>query len=136
MAYLSIGRVLDVAPLQELARLLIPPQHPGVGYVTVHDPAVAEAFKPHVGFLVPGAWSHCFLSVVWHNGSIAPHEDSDPGWRRHLVLQTNPDAWWLHDGTWQQLQEGGLYTMDPTKPHASVNWGHPPRTLLIIDTPR
>lgn len=53
--------------------------------------------------------------------------------RYHLVLQTNAKCWNFHDGSWQQLQTGYLYTMDPHKEHASVNWGSTTRWHLILD---
>ena len=53
--------------------------------------------------------------------------------RFHLVIQTNPDCWMLHDGQWQQLEPGGIYTLDPLIPHASVNWGNEPRVHFVVD---
>ena len=43
---------------------------------------------------------------------------------------------YVRDGNvWTSVEEGAIYTMDPTVRHASVNWGHHPRTLLVVDIP-
>lgn len=55
------------------------------------------------------------------------------GIRHHLPLQSNPGCWVFHDGVWQQLEVGRMYTMDPTKPHGAVNWGTELRLHLMID---
>ena len=138
MAYQSVGVVCDVESLRGLAQPLIPTQHPGVGYVTVHSPQVSDVFWPRLDSVFPGRWHQAFLSTIWHNGSIAPHCDAlAEGQRFHVVLESNPDAWLLHGGVWTQPLTGHIYTMDPIIEHASVNWGHPPRTLLVINaTPR
>ena len=113
---------------------MIPAPHPGVGYATVHDAGVKAAYGPLLGTLISGVWRHAFLSVIWRDGSIAPHcDDSVRGQRFHVVVQSAPDAWLLHGGVWTSVEEGAIYTMDPTIRHASVNWGHHPRTLLVID---
>ena len=106
-------------------------------YTTVHDTAVKATFEPKLKDVIPEPWVRCFLSIVWHDGSIAPHQDvAIEGQRFHVVLQSNPDAWLLHDGVWTQPLTGCIYTMDPTIEHATVNWGHSPRVLLVVDTKR
>lgn len=53
--------------------------------------------------------------------------------RVHVILQTNRHCWNFHDGLWQQLDEGGLYTMDPGLEHASINLGDTDRYHLVVD---
>jgi hypothetical protein len=81
-----------------------------------------------------GPWRHCSLAVLAPNGVCHLHSD-DPQARNRLmfVLQTNPDAWCFHDGHWQQLQLGGVYQVDATRPHAAVNLGTDLRIHLAVD---
>jgi hypothetical protein len=110
---------------------------PEIRYTTMHQEGIRHSFYPHLQDIFPSReWIRCFLSIIWHNGSIEPHQDTDTvpdSQRCHLVLQTNPDCWMLHDGTWQQLQEDKIYTMDPRLFHASINWGHEPRVFFVVD---
>ena len=53
--------------------------------------------------------------------------------RYNVVLQTNQRCWNFHDGDWQQLELGGIYTMDASKEHASINWGDTERVHLVLD---
>jgi hypothetical protein len=53
--------------------------------------------------------------------------------RYHLVLQTNDRCWNFHDGDWQQLELGGVYTIDVSRNHASINWGATLRVHLVVD---
>lgn len=55
--------------------------------------------------------------------------------RRHVVLATNPQCWNFHGGTWQQLERGGVYRMDPYVEHASINLGQTMRLHLVVDLP-
>lgn len=69
-------------------------------------------------------------------GHIPFHTDRmDEQWqsRYHIVLQTNPQSWTYHDGTWQQLNMGGIYQMDPRKEHAAINLGSTVRLHLVVD---
>lgn len=53
--------------------------------------------------------------------------------RYHIVLTTNPQCWVFHDGTWSQLEQNGIYLMDPSKEHASINLGETNRYHLVVD---
>lgn len=53
--------------------------------------------------------------------------------RYHLPIATNDHCWVHHNGTWQQLQLGSAYTMDPTLWHGAVNWGETLRVHVMID---
>lgn len=107
------------------------------GYATSACEPTRRVYQPLLEHVFPGEWTHCLLSVIWQNGSIPPHCDGDTvnsGSRRfHIVIQSNPNAWALHDGEWQRLDEDGIYTMDPVREHAAVNWGQEPRIHLIAD---
>lgn len=89
------------------------------------------------GSLLPGEWREALL-IGMKPGSLVPlHVDAlykEPTTRTHVVLSTNPDCWSLHDGVWQQLEEGTLWEMDQTLPHASVNLGKTIRWHLVVDT--
>lgn len=77
----------------------------------------------------------CEVVGLWPSQQIVSHQDAPiTGKRYHLPLQTNPGCWSFHDGDWQQLHEGRIYQMDPTKSHGAVNWGSEIRLHLIIDT--
>ena len=135
--YARVGTYLGAKELLQFFPDLRPIPGPEVRYTTYHQGDIQEIYYPKLRGVFPSdRWAHCFLSAIWHNGHIEPHQDATlpPGVQRfHLVLQTNADCWFLHDGTWQQLEETGIYTMDPTLVHASINWGHPPRVLLVVD---
>ena len=122
-------------PLQPLVAIIpYPSDASGMGYRTVHGQEALYASYLRDTF--PGTWARGFFSIIWKDGSIVPHLDSDmraDATRFHLVIQTNPDCWMLHDGQWQQLEAGGIYTLDPLIPHASVNWGHSTRVHLVVD---
>ena len=137
MAYVKIGSYPNARRLVALAPELRPIPGPEIRYTTMHQAEIRSAYYPHLlGVFPSDEWIKCFLSIIWHNGSIEPHQDGDTqlgGQRCQLVLQTNPDCWMLHGGVWQQLEEDGIYTMDPLVPHASINWGHQPRVFFVVD---
>jgi len=107
------------------------------GYATTPWEAALACYRPLLADTFPGEWTYAIAVVIWPNGTIPPHEDGDTqrerSQRYHLVLQSSQKAWVLHDGTWQQLDEGGIYTMDPLTTHAAVNWGGEPRIHLVVD---
>ena len=116
--------------------IVYPANVSGEGYRTIHDGWVQSVYEPYLKEWLPGQWVRCFLSIIWHNGFIEPHVDTDmqEGTNRvHVVFQTNPYCWYLHDQQWQQLEAGGIYTIDPSKPHASINWGHQERIHFVLD---
>ena len=135
--YIQIGTYDGpIRPLVEQAYSLVPGAS-REGYCTVHDFSVGTQYAPIFQQIIPGHWVRSFLSIIWHNGTIPPHIDTDmreDAIRSHVVLDTNAECWYLHDGQWQQLQTGGVYRMDPLKIHASVNWGHGARIHLVVDT--
>lgn len=104
-------------------------------YNTSDSVLTEKIYGPLLGDVFPGFWIKCFLSVIWPAGSIHPHVDQDAKGRDrlHLVLQTNEEAYCIHDGCLQQLEAGGIYRMDPTKLHASINWGEQPRINFVVD---
>ncbi|MGE0057011.1 MAG: aspartyl/asparaginyl beta-hydroxylase domain-containing protein [Dehalococcoidia bacterium] len=78
------------------------------------------------------------VSMIAPEGHIHLHTDSEAdaagAQRLHLVLKTNPSCWsYSADAGWQQLEEGGIYTFDPTIEHASINLGSEPRLHFVVD---
>lgn len=134
--YRQIGRYEgDVGELVELIKWLNPAPTLPLMYNTTEPTRTAEVYQPHLQSVFPGEWTKCFLAIIWPNGSIMPHVDADTAGqtRTHLVLQSNPDCWNMNDGKWCQLETGGIYTMDQTLVHASINWGSEPRVHFIVD---
>lgn len=73
--------------------------------------------------------------ALYPSSQLVGHKDPPiKGLRYHIPIQTNPDNWVFHDGVWQQLEVGKIYTMDPALVHGAVNWSHEVRIHLIIDT--
>ncbi len=92
--------------------------------------------------LVPGRWKLAMIVALRPGGYIPFHTDDVAKQNRlgkarlrryHVVLATNPHCWHFHDGTWQRLQRGGVYTVDPAQEHASINLGHTVRSHLVVD---
>lgn len=111
----------------------------GYGSTSDRHELVREVFYPYAGLLFPREWVYSMVTVVAPGGLLPPHKDGalpDGLQRYHVILQTNPLSWNFHDGDWQQLEVGGVYTLDQTKLHAAVNWGEAPRYHLVIDTTR
>ena len=89
---------------------------------------------------IPGVKIATLLGIQ-PGGTIPLHKDNPgvennvdgPLTRYHLILSTNDWCWNFHAGTWQQLEVGYMYTMDPTREHASINWGPNTRWHLILD---
>jgi hypothetical protein len=94
----------------------------------------SEVYGPVLKELFPWPWPYCNLTAIGTSKQI--HGHTDPFTltiRYHIPLLTNNECWNFHGGTWEQLQEGAVYTMDPTKFHGSVNWGTSTRIHLVID---
>lgn len=108
------------------------------GYLITEKQQTIEAFRKLLSNTFPGEWINARCAVLKADSMIPLHKDSQDAAavfsRRLLVVQTNPDAWALHDGTWQHLAEDGIYEMNPQMFHAAVNWGTEPRVHLIVDT--
>jgi hypothetical protein len=74
------------------------------------------------------------LVALYPSSQIVAHCDPPiPGLRYHLPLQVNDGCWVFSDGTWQQLEVGVVYQMDPSLRHGAVNWGHEVRIHLMLD---
>ena len=141
MAYHRTGTYSGPAlpdPATWLGRLSFQMHPAGYGHVDRGQDLVRELFSPFLAPCWPGAWDFCTVVRLDPGGQLPLHTDDTthtrPGARRHhLVLRTNPLCWLFHGGAWQQLEEGGLYTMDPTVPHGGVNWGATVRLHLVVD---
>lgn len=131
--YVRVGRIEGARALAEFAGKCQPKfnEH---GQATTDRELTRSVYYPILADWFPGEWIHCTLAVVMPNGLIHLHRDGDLGERRYMaVLQTNPEAWAFHDGDWQQLEEGSIYTADPKAEHGAVNWGSEPRIHFIVD---
>ncbi len=141
--YERVGTYDGRIPLQELANRLdsfdwwwsADDYH--YGTTTEHLVAVRDAYKPDLGEIIPGDWAYSMLVGIKPNGGmIRFHHDlkqREELVRYHLVLSTNDKCWNFHDGDWQQLELGGIYTIDETKEHASINGGETLRLHLVVD---
>lgn len=114
-------------PLVELIRD-VPWNPPGWGSAVIQQ-SILPARLSQLIALRPGG------HIPLHADDVATEHAMEPGLSRfHVVLQTNQDCWSLHNGSWQQLEVGGIYWMNPTKAHAAVNFGSTARYHLVIDT--
>lgn len=110
------------------------------GYATTYmDQERSRAlFQPLLSEVFPGEWSFAMVSLIVPEGHIHMHTDEEPeregSQRLHLVLQSNTRCWnYSADAGWQQLDQGGIYTFDPSIEHASVNLGSEPRLHFVVD---
>lgn len=129
------GGDMDVL-LAQIPRLS--PQRGGTGYVCTNREGTREIYRPLLKEIFPGTWTAAFLAIIWPNGSVMPHFGegeliAEGSTRYHLVMKTNEYSWSMHDNRWQQLEERGVYEMDPRLIHASINWGKEWRVHLAID---
>lgn len=138
--YHRVGTYAGRVPLQELADRIgqfeIAWAPTDYGTTVDHFIAVREGFEPDLQDALPGVWASSMLVVIRPEGHIRFHVDvpQAPNLERyHVVLQTNPRCWNYHDGVWQQLDAGGIYAVDPTKEHFSVNGGEQHRIHLVVD---
>jgi len=103
------------------------------------DSVVRDLFEPALVKLFPvfgeqGPWIYADLATIFSKGVLHLHKDGYRNWeRRHVVLQTNDEAWNYHDGTWVHMPLGTVWKIDPRLPHGSLNWGKDPRIHLIFD---
>ena len=139
--YERVGTYDGKVPLQELASRLDGftvawTTAPGnYGTTVEHLGSIRDAFSDVAEF-IPGAWPYSMLTVLPPDGFIPFHSDVPSGSgleRFHLVLSTNERCWNFHEGSWQQLELGGIYSMDMRGEHASLNWGDTPRVHLVVD---
>ncbi len=135
--YLQVGRYPNPRALADRAHLCKPVESE-LGYATTDRDITLCVYREALGDVFKGEWMDCKLAIVWPYGCIHPHADILPADRERffLVLQTNPDSWCLHDGQWQQLEEGGIYSVDPSKVHAAVNLGTELRINFVVDVRR
>lgn len=130
MAYQATGQVLEgdqIATLVALSRLVDLAPGPGGARITpAGDQAAVAAVLGRGGFA-----QFVILSV---SQQISRHCDPPIRGRRfHIPLVTNAGCWSFHGGSWQQLEAGACYEMDPTVEHGAVNWGAETRLHLMID---
>ena len=86
---------------------------------------------------LPPTWVFAMVIKLECGNSIPPHCDKPLAagvTRRHLVLDTNDSSWCMHNNRWQQMELGGVYTMEPQFVHAAINWGVTPRIHLVVDS--
>ena len=115
--------------LQAILRLNIAPGPGGSRIVDCTAPEITDLFASDGGFL--GRFA---VAALWPSAQIVAHRDAPiAGIRHHVPLQMNAGCWVFHDGTWQQLEVGKVYRMDPTQLHGAVNWGATLRLHLIVD---
>lgn len=127
----SLGEIADQAKTFDVAWAA-----DGHGTTTEHLTMVRDAFAADLAETIPGVWARSMLVMLAPGGNIPVHRDlplAAESVRYHLVLTTNPRCWNYHDGGFQQLEEGGVYTVDMTAEHASINWGETQRTHLVVD---
>lgn len=106
---------------------------PGPGGSRFSDSA-SKIFHPFLRNLFPQEWKTSMVMALQPSAQIVAHIDTPiNGSRYHVPLTSNPGCWAFHDGTWQQLEVGHVYLMDPTLPHGAVNWGATIRLSLVID---
>lgn len=85
--------------------------------------------------LLAGEWSQAMWVLLMPSAQIVAHTDRGAlGLRTHIPLRQNASCWCFHDGVWQQLDRGQVYTMDAHRPHGAVNWGTTPRVHLMLES--
>ena len=133
--YTPIGPSLSLARVDRLVQLATCVDiSPGPGGSRMSDYAETEkVFGPDIADLFPGRY-HVTVVALYPSSQIVAHRDpAIRGRRYHLPLALDPFCWVFSDGTWQQLEVGQIYQMDPTLWHGSVNWGALRRLHLLVD---
>lgn len=84
---------------------------------------------------IPEPWTWITVVALYPSSQIVVHRDLPEvdTVRYHIPLQTNDDCWCFHDGVWQQLPVGQIYSMNPREQHGAVNWGAEVRLHLMVD---
>ena len=107
------------------------------GTTVEHLALIRDAYQDEFGPYIPGKWAYTMLVLIKPEGGAVPiHRDVPQKaglLRHHVVLQNNEHCWSYHDGDWQRLDLGGVYTVDETRDHASINWGKTERIHLVVD---
>ena len=137
--YQRIGTYRGTRPIAELVEiaLALPFTPNSAGYEDTggNTKLLHHHFSPWLGEPFIGEWEFAMVVKLPQLAQLPVHADEIvvPSTRYHLVLQTNPRAWYYHDGEWEQLETGGIYTLDPTLEHGAINWGVTPRVHLVVD---
>jgi len=121
------ARLLDLTRLLDLA--------PGPGGSRISEPILTKRlFAEAIGDLVYKEYQSTVIALYPSSQLVAHRDPPIKGIRHHIPLQLNPGCWVFHDGLWQQLEVGCVYTMDPSLLHGAVNWGTEVRLHLMVDT--
>lgn len=139
--YIDQGVVFSDAVLTDLLGIALTLDlPPGPGGSRMADFAAAEEGYSHVKALrsaFPNRWVSVTVLALEPSAQIVAHRDPPMSARRyHVPLQQNSGCWSFHAGTWQQLETGRIYRMDPAEEHGAVNWGATRRLQLILDEQR
>ena len=125
-----------VTKLHDGMDLVTAPTTAGKGHRTTDMVATKAICYPYFKTLIPGRWMNSILVLLFPHSKLPEHSDSNSNRiRHHVALQTNPGVRYFHDGVWQQLELGVIYTMNPSKTHAAVNKGDTLRIQLFVDVP-
>jgi hypothetical protein len=122
----------EVARLVALSARVDLKPGPGGSRITPLDGCDAGYWATRIGAL---RWQAAQFVALYPSSQLVAHCDPPIRGRRfHVPVQVNDGCWVFHGGTWQQLEVGRIYEMDPTVVHGAVNWGDAVRLHLIIDT--
>lgn len=129
----------DLARVREVVKALDLAPGPGGSRITPVPESLHAAMLEAIGM---GNYERVAVVVLYPSSQLVGHCDPplprsvrgvDPT-RIHVPLDVNDGCWVFHAGTWQQLQVGHAYQMDPTQVHGAVNWGATVRKHLILDS--
>jgi len=138
--YHRIGTYDGRVPLSDLAKRFLdfdvawtPSDY---GTTLEHRAEIRDGYRDELAGVLPGEWVASMLVLLRPGGTIRFHTDvpeREGLTRYHVVLATNDRCWNYHDGSWQQLELGGIYTVDASLEHASINLGDAMRVHLVAD---
>jgi hypothetical protein len=119
---LALAARLDLAP------------GPGGSRITPIPDTEREAWR--VAHSAPPGYASAAFVVLYPSAQLVAHCDPSiaPLKRYHIPLVVNNGCWSFSGDTWQRLEVGKVYAMDPTELHGAVNWGTERRLHLMIDT--
>lgn len=120
--------------LRDTTKLEIKPG-PGGSSMTEDAPTRRWFRGSGLEMLVAEPWIWITVVALYPSSQIVAHRDPPAVGtvRYHIPLQTNDDCWCFHDGVWQQLLVGQVYSMNPREQHGAVNWGSEVRLHLMVD---
>ena len=135
MAYVELdARLTDAQVVRLVALTRDVDRTPGGGsriVPLVDVPVDVQAFLEQAC----GRWVAVRVVALLASQQLVGHTDPPVRARRiHIPIRLNAGCWVFSAGTWQQLEEGRCYEMDPTQVHGAVNWGAETRLHLMIDT--